>query len=1589
MKLINKIILFTFCISGSLLVSAQTNEKKETKTVWLTMGKMVRTGDSVIAFLSGASGIGLTTGLFVHAYLSHREPVPGISPERAIKEVGYGKIVVMDSIQAAVIKLYHPSDSLETGDVIALKLAVPYMEYRSVFSEMAFNDILYSSKSKESLYTLKKCIENDSKSTEDSIYHILLEDMHVVYEAVKNRTNLPAVMNVKADGGRFIGKTPLDVIRDVTRKDLESFLLYVTDYPAKYIGRNFRLSESFAGWLVSNSPPSSIEVKKGLLPIFRDQAGFLKRLPDYKKDILYESMERSFGEEAVGLSEKSDFKAAHEMADFAILLAYTLKDSANIASTLLSKAQVFMNEDKYEDALRNYEKAYMEAVMANEKGDMVEAMIKEGYCLFKISKYDAAEDRLNKAAGKLTGIQIILSGKTTMGDEDNLEKIYKYRSSISYQLGEYDKALKLLDTAISINNKINSHTANIKNAGYYKYKGQVLNEQGKPMDALDAFITSAEIYRNSSDVKNMALVGNEIAYSFYNQGDYRTSIDFCEKSAQILQLQDDDNDAGYSKSLMGSCYWELGKYDSAVSAHKASISLRKKSNNLPGQAFSWTKIGQLYRESGSRQASFQALDSALQIYKTLNDSSGFSDIYNIRGEVYLNDENYKQAISLFEKAKGYSSKATIKACYDMGEALFTVDTSGARRNFEHARLKSIENANINYQFYSALSLGLLAYHSGNIPAGNVYYDECISLSGQMGTASSRANCLNLKAFYFESNTELDSALYYHHLALVILDTVNKSGAVTQLNDIASVHISKGEFQKADETLTRAIDMARNIKDSIALGSTLQASSFLYSRTAEFNKGITNNDSAMVIFGRSGNPIRLANTLGSRGSLLSSMGDYRQSVNAYLKADSLYNDQMQGEQRGIMFNNIGEVYLNQADYEKAMQNFEKALTTMQKGVVSENVLLVKTNIAECLIGLNRSAEARTLLLEIFPLAQKLKLYRVASGMALVLGRIYFKENKTGEATGYLNYAKDFAIASGEKEKMINALVELGRVYVKDNKTDSAEYSLRKSVDLTGKYKIAAGWIPYYELALVFYNQSRFDSAIVYFKQAVENLDKDVTNLYGGEDARKIFNNDPRKSDLYNKITYSYFKSGDINQAWSFANRSNLAGIKELSGSLAVNSGDKEKNEALRSLFAMQESMKALAITSEKQEGTAKTATLKTIEILEINYNNFLQDVAKKYKELSPYLLGYNTKGFEKYKAKLDKDMALVLYLLNDKTLMIFTLTNEKLAVDTINIDIVPKIAGFIASIKNTEKQTGTGPLTLRADPSDEDNSGSAVEFKDLSDELYHTLISTVYDNIGSKKKLCIMPSGIFSNMPFQCLGKKMPGNEFRFLIEDYTVFYTNDLSVFDDKQGDTTNQFLHSFAAFGVPDAALHYNIEEVKNIGKIVGSDSTVYADGRATEGMAKKTLLNKKIIHFATHGILNYSEDYSLSYLKLLPDKDSSNGNNGKLTMREIQGLGIRDCNMVILSACQTAVSKELVTGWNISTANSFLASNVKTVVASLWKVADEPTELLMEYFYENLEKPMNKVDALRAAQIKLSQDKRFRHPNYWGAFVLYGDWR
>ena len=1543
----------------------------------------------MIVFIDGAQQFGLKKGNLINAYQCYTKATETDQPDRKFNFVGGGKIVMADSLIAAMVKLNKIKDTLIEGDLISIKINVPRLEYRSIFSDLAFNKILFTDLNRESFYGLNNILNTDNKRKEDSLYAIMVKDLHDSYTLVKDREDFKASVNQKIKGGRYAGKTYLEMLRDAKREDIERYLLFVAAYPNNYRGKNFKLNETFVTWALNNAPYSPGEVKKALLPVYKNKEAFLKLLPIYKKDILEDNHCVAFIKEVEKLIAQDKFTEAAALNDFIRTLAYAVNDPGGKALTWVLTAEINHKQDRFDIAVAQCDSAIKYALLANEHEYELAGISKKIYCLNQLLRFSESKKLLQEFETKLTAYKSTLDEDTY---NTNWQKRYEYEGSMYYAEGNYDLALKSYGSLIDLNKGINSFESIMKNAEYFAFIGRVNNDQGKPSLALGSFLNAAYTYRVNYDTANWAKVQNDMAYSYYKLSNYSKSMAYTDSAMQKLLLINNFNDAGYSKSLQGSSYWELGKYDSAVIAHKESIDLRKKAKNFSGQAHSWKSIGQLYLLSGQKNQALQAYDSAARFYLQLKDSSGLAETYNKKGNVFYNDENNRKAAEFFEMAKGVNTKTTVEALYNLGNAWYEMDSAKARNYYTTCSQLAESTKNTAYLFDATKSLANLAYRTNNIEAGDKLQATCLDLSKQLNTAQSYGECLSLKAYGYKTQSRLDSALSYYNKAMQVFDTVSQSGVIWQLNSIAEVNISMGNFPKAKEALGKAIKLAKESNNSIALGSTLEATSFLYGLTGEFAEGLKNSDSALAIFNRSGNILRLANTWLSRGTLYKSMGDYSKSINAFLVADSLYIDQQAVEYRSVVSTDIGVTYFTQYDYVNALKYHTLALAQLKKGVINESYLLGKGNIAEDLFYLKKYSEAEKELLEVYPITKEKKMHRIASGMALSLGKLYYETKQTDKSIDYFVYAAEYANSSGEKEKSIEALTYLGQINKDKGKTENAENDFRKAAAIVTDYKIALGWEPFYQLGLLYYTQNKFDSSLHYFKKAVELLDKNSENLYGGEEARKIFNNDPKKSDLYNKITFSYYNLGDINQAWAYANRSNIAGIKELSGTLSASSNNEEKNEALKKLLALQQSKKALENTLEKQEGLAKEETLKKIEIVEANYNNFLQDVVEKYPELSVYFTRSNADEFNNYKSKLPEDVAVLLYLLNNNTLMIFSLTKEKLSVDTMTVDISPKVNAFIEAIKNTSKQTGTGPLAVRSEPMDEDKTSGNVEFKDMASELYNILITTVADKISGKKKLCIIPTGVFSNMPFQCLGQKKPNSNFKFLIEDRSIFYTNKMSVFNSNEKDiAANTNLKSFAAFGVPDATLSFNIDEVKGIGKILGSDSTVYSDARATESMAKQSLRNKKYIHFATHGVLNYSSDYSQSYLKLLPDKDTSNGNNGQLTMREIQGLGITDCNMVILSACQTAVSKQLVKGWNISPANSFLVSNVKTVVASLWKVADEPTGLLMQYFYENLSlpKPMEKTEALRQAQIKLSQQPRFSHPNYWGAFVLYGDWR
>jgi CHAT domain-containing protein len=161
------------------------------------------------------------------------------------------------------------------------------------------------------------------------------------------------------------------------------------------------------------------------------------------------------------------------------------------------------------------------------------------------------------------------------------------------------------------------------------------------------------------------------------------------------------------------------------------------------------------------------------------------------------------------------------------------------------------------------------------------------------------------------------------------------------------------------------------------------------------------------------------------------------------------------------------------------------------------------------------------------------------------------------------------------------------------------------------------------------------------------------------------------------------------------------------------------------------------------------------------------------------------------------------------------------------------------------------------------------------------------------------------------------------------------------------------------------------------------------------------KMLHLATHAEFN-AGDLSSSYLQFW---------DSQLTFNQIRSLGWQALDLVILSACGTAISSPEA---ELGFAGLAAATGVETTIGSLWNVSDIGTLALMSEFYGHLNQFPLRGDALRRSQLSLLKGEAvitnqtlsitgseidfpstwaipksadFRHPFYWAGFTLVGN--
>jgi CHAT domain-containing protein len=322
----------------------------------------------------------------------------------------------------------------------------------------------------------------------------------------------------------------------------------------------------------------------------------------------------------------------------------------------------------------------------------------------------------------------------------------------------------------------------------------------------------------------------------------------------------------------------------------------------------------------------------------------------------------------------------------------------------------------------------------------------------------------------------------------------------------------------------------------------------------------------------------------------------------------------------------------------------------------------------------------------------------------------------------------------------------------------------------------------------------------------------------------------------------------------------------------------------------------------------------------------------------------------------------------------------------------------------------------------------AETGELSNRLSHMLLAPVAAEI-ENKRLAIVADGVLQFVPFAALRSPKPKVQSpKYLSEDYEIVVLPSASVLAELRrnsgrtttpGKTIAVFADPIFEAGDPrldknrtgksapaPAALGRVLRDF-NVGQTLPRLLSSREEARYISAFAPKNqavsnldfdasrenatsgeLANYRILHFATHGLLDSSHPEFSGLVFSLYDKNGQ-PTDGFLQLNQIYNLNLRS-DLVVLSACQTALGKDVRGEGLIGLTRGFMYAGAKRVVASLWKVDDAATAEFMRRFYQNLlQKKLSTASALRQTQTEMKKMPRFRAPYFWAGFTLQGDWR
>jgi CHAT domain-containing protein len=292
----------------------------------------------------------------------------------------------------------------------------------------------------------------------------------------------------------------------------------------------------------------------------------------------------------------------------------------------------------------------------------------------------------------------------------------------------------------------------------------------------------------------------------------------------------------------------------------------------------------------------------------------------------------------------------------------------------------------------------------------------------------------------------------------------------------------------------------------------------------------------------------------------------------------------------------------------------------------------------------------------------------------------------------------------------------------------------------------------------------------------------------------------------------------------------------------------------------------------------------------------------------------------------------------------------------------------------------------------------------AERLSRLLLSPVAARIARADRLLVLPDGALHFLPFAAL--PLPGTGGRtLLIEKVPLHFAASATVFAELAARRRPGRKMNAVAFADPEYSgaepgaqrtpdhpeeprpLPGTRREVLGLRDLLGPGMTLWMGREATEERVKRVGTDVSHLHLACHGLADPRSPLDSSLA--LAARAGDGTEDGLLQAWEVFEQLRLDADLVVLSACDTALGEELQGEGVLGLTRGFQFAGARAVLSTQWTVDDASTPLFMKRFYGGVRAGLDTAESLRRAQLATLHRRATSHPFYWASFQLDGDWR